>query len=74
MIKPRIKKSKAEQIHRTKDKAEVFTISLVCNNMNNLVDEARLYIMLLIKKIKIELGEQQNKKSNLEKIILGNIM
>ena len=43
IIKPRIKKSKAEQSHRTKDKAEVFTPSWVCNNMNNLVDDSRLY-------------------------------
>ena len=43
VIKPRIKKSKAEQSHRTKDKAEVFTPSWVCNNMNNLVDDSRLY-------------------------------
>lgn len=43
IIKPRTKKSKAEQNHRTKDKAEVFTPSWVCNNMNNLVDDCRLY-------------------------------
>lgn len=43
IIKPRIKKSKAEQSHRTKEKAEVFTPSWVCNNMNNLIDDSRLY-------------------------------
>ena len=43
VIKPRIKKSKSEQSHRTKEKAEVFTPSWVCNNMNNLVDDDRLY-------------------------------
>lgn len=43
VIKPRIKKSKFEQSHRTKEKAEVFTPSWVCNNMNNLVDDERLY-------------------------------
>ena len=43
IIKPRIKKSKVEQSYRTKDKAEVFTPSWVCNNMNNLVDDSRLY-------------------------------
>ena len=43
VIKPRTKKSKTEQMHRTKDKAEVFTPSWICNNMNNLVDDSRLY-------------------------------
>lgn len=43
IIKPRIKKSKEEQTYRTKNKAEVFTPSWVCNNMNNLVDDSRLY-------------------------------
>lgn len=40
VIKPRIKKSKAEQILRIKNKAEVFTSSWVCNIQNNLIDEA----------------------------------
>ena len=38
-IKPRIDKSKKEQAKRSKDMAEVFTASWICNNQNNLVDE-----------------------------------
>ena len=40
VIKPRIEKSKVEQEKRIKTKAEVFTPSWVCNNQNNLVDNA----------------------------------
>lgn len=40
IIRPRSIKSKAEQLARTRDKAEVFTPSWVCNLQNNLVDEA----------------------------------
>lgn len=40
VIRPRSVKSKAEQIGRTKEMAEVFTPSWVCNTQNNLVDEA----------------------------------
>lgn len=40
VIKPRIEKSKAEQTKRSKDNAEVFTPSWICNKQNNLVDEA----------------------------------
>ena len=40
LIKPRIEKSKKEQQTRSKDKAEVFTPSWVCNKQNNLIDEA----------------------------------
>lgn len=39
VIKPRIKKSKVEQLKRSKDMAEVFTPSWICNIQNNLVDE-----------------------------------
>lgn len=39
-IQPRVAKSEAEQNRRTRDKAEVFTPSWVCNEQNNLVDEA----------------------------------
>ncbi len=38
LIQPRITKSKENQTERTKDKAEVFTPSWVCNSQNNLVD------------------------------------
>lgn len=40
LIQPRSVKSKAIQAKRTKDKAEVFTPSWVCNAQNNLIDEA----------------------------------
>lgn len=40
VIKPRINKSKKEQVHRIRDKAEVFSPSWICNCQNNLIDEA----------------------------------
>ena len=40
LIRARIDKSKEEQRIRSKEKAEVFTPSWVCNNQNNLVDNA----------------------------------
>lgn len=40
VVMPRVLKDKQLQIDRTKDKAEVFTPSWVCNAQNNLVDEA----------------------------------
>lgn len=40
VIKPRIEKSKREQQTRIKEKAEVFTPSWICNNQNNLIDNA----------------------------------
>ena len=40
VIKPRIGKSKDEIQRRTKDKAEVFTPSWICNAQNNLIDGA----------------------------------
>lgn len=39
IIQPRITKAEAHQNNRTKDKAEVFTPSWVCNEQNNLIDE-----------------------------------
>lgn len=39
LISPRVKKTKEYQANRTRDKAEVFTPSWVCNEQNNLVDE-----------------------------------
>lgn len=38
LIEPRVYKSKAEQKKRSKDMAEVFTPSWVCNKQNNLID------------------------------------
>ena len=40
VVKPRVEKSKKEQVERIKQKAEVFTPSWVCNKQNNLVDNA----------------------------------
>lgn len=40
LVRPRCVKSKEEQEQRTREKAEVFTPSWVCNAQNNLVDEA----------------------------------
>ena len=40
VIQPRVLKSEEERIKRTRDKAEVFTPSWVCNEQNNLVDVA----------------------------------
>lgn len=39
VIKPRIEKSKEEQIVRIRQKAEVFTPSWICNKQNNLIDD-----------------------------------
>jgi len=40
VVKPRVEKSKKEQLDRIKQKAEVFTPSWICNKQNNLVDNA----------------------------------
>lgn len=40
LIRPRVTKVVEEQTKRTKEKAEVFTPSWICNEQNNLVDEA----------------------------------
>lgn len=40
VIRPRTDKSKEEQNNRSKEKAEVFTPSMVCNKQNNLIDDA----------------------------------
>ena len=40
LIQPRAAKEKCEQEHRTREKAEVFTPSWLCNIQNNMVDEA----------------------------------
>lgn len=39
-IQPRVSKTQIEQAKRTRDKAEVFTPSWVCNQQNNLIDAA----------------------------------
>lgn len=38
IIQPRVRKTKAEQQSRARDKGEVFTPSWICNKQNNLVD------------------------------------
>lgn len=38
IIQPRVRKTKAEQQSRARDKGEVFTPSWICNSQNNLVD------------------------------------
>lgn len=40
IIQPRVSKTQEEQTRRTRDKAEVFTPSWICNQQNNLVDDA----------------------------------
>lgn len=40
IVRPRVVKELEEQLIRTKDRAEVFTPSWVCNEQNNLIDEA----------------------------------
>lgn len=40
VIRPRVLKSKESQTDRSKDMAEVFTPSWICNAQNNLIDEA----------------------------------
>lgn len=40
IVMPRVLKDKELQVARSKDKAEVFTPSWVCNAQNNLIDEA----------------------------------
>ena len=39
VIQPRTKKVKEHQTNRTREKAEVFTPSWICNEQNNLIDE-----------------------------------
>lgn len=40
IIQPRVSKTQEEQQKRTRDKAEVFTPSWICNKQNNLIDDA----------------------------------
>ena len=39
LIQPRVEKAREYQTNRSRDKAEVFTPSWICNVQNNLVDE-----------------------------------
>ena len=40
LIRPRIAKELSERLSRTRDKAEVFTPAWICNQQNNLIDNA----------------------------------
>ncbi len=40
IVQPRVTKAKEKQMQRTRDRAEVFTPSWICNEQNNLIDEA----------------------------------
>ena len=40
IIQPRVLKSQEEQVKRTRDRGEVFTPSWICNQQNNLIDDA----------------------------------
>lgn len=40
LIQPRITKTFGQQVQRTKNRAEVFTPTWICNEQNNMVDEA----------------------------------
>ena len=42
VVQPRVRKTKANQTDRSKDMAEVFTPSWICNAQNNLVEQAWL--------------------------------
>ena len=40
IVQPRASKKMEEKVRRTKEKAEVFTPSWICNKQNNLIDDA----------------------------------
>ena len=40
LIQPRITKTFGQRVQRTKNRAEVFTPTWICNEQNNIVDEA----------------------------------
>lgn len=61
VIKPRTKKSKQEQLKRSRDKAEVFTPSWVCNIQNNLIDQ-RWFEEKNVFNYEIEQGWKTNEK------------
>ncbi len=64
IVRPRVAKVIEEQAKRTKDKAEVFTPSWVCNEQNNLIDEAWFGRKDVFNKL-----ENQTWKANKEKIV-----
>lgn len=64
IIQPRVTKNKKEQTNRTKDKAEVFTPSWICNVQNNLIDNSWFG-----KKEVFNIEKNKAWKTNYEKII-----
>ena len=67
-IRPRITKSYEKQNNRTRDKAEVFTPSWVCNQQNNLIDE-----QWFGRKNVFNIAKGRNWISNSEKIEFPNV-
>lgn len=68
IIVPRAAKSKKQQEKRSRDMAEVFTPSWVCNKQNNLVDEA-WFGRKAVFNVEIDTEEGHSWKTNNEKII-----
>lgn len=68
VIKPRILKSKESQGVRTKDKAEVFTPSLVCNAQNNLIDNDWFG-----RESVFNIEKEASWKTNIEKVEFPNV-
>lgn len=64
IIQPRVTKNKKEQTDRTKDKAEVFTPSWICNVQNNLIDNSWFG-----KKDVFNVEKNKTWKTNCEKIV-----
>lgn len=64
IIKPRVLKNKENQGNRTKEKAEVFTPSWVCNAQNNLVDKSWFG-----REIVFNVEENKSWKSTTDKVI-----
>lgn len=74
VIRPRSVKTKEEQVQRSKDKAEVFTPSWVCNAQNNLIDEVWFGRKNVFNK-EIELKDGQHSwETNFDKIIFPNCL
>ncbi len=67
IIKPRIEKSKVEQLQRVRQKAEVFTPSWVCNLQNNVLDESWFG-----RKDVFNIQKEKNWRAVKEKIVFPN--
>ncbi|MCR5290605.1 MAG: restriction endonuclease subunit M [Treponema sp.] len=61
-IKPRIQKEKEAQVQRTRNKAEVFTPSWICNAQNNLIDEAWFGRKEVFNSLELAVNGQPNEK------------